>query len=28
LTNFAPCQWLLHRMKIFFLSELLSLGQT
>jgi hypothetical protein len=28
LTNFAPRQWLLHRMKIFFLLELLSLGQT
>jgi hypothetical protein len=28
LTNFAPRQWLLHRMKIFFLLELHSLCQT
>jgi hypothetical protein len=27
-TNFAPRQWLLHRMKILFLLELLSLGRT
>jgi hypothetical protein len=28
LTNFAPVQWFLHRMKIFFLLELLSLDET
>jgi hypothetical protein len=28
LTNSAPRQWILHRIKIFFLLELLSLGQT
>jgi hypothetical protein len=28
LTNFALHQWLPHRMKIFFLLELISLGQT